>query len=286
MIAPNPGIHEGVLEADYHAWNAMSSTVLKLFDRSPAHAREQMLNPSEETAAKAYGSAIHTAVLEPEEFEKRYILSPFENQRRLKRDAETWAEFDEGRKGRAVLRPSEWEGCHEIQEQVYRHPLASKLLTQAARKELSITWDCPHTGLRCKARLDAFTEYAGWTVAVDVKSTASDARRDAWERAVSTFDYHIQAGFYMNGLDVLAPMERRWFWIVFEKDAPYGCRVYEIAEGALRLGRRRADEFMQLYKVCVDSGEWSNYPTELEIAGLPPWRMSREVEYEDAEESF
>ena len=60
--------------AEYHSNNAISRSSLFQMSRSPAHFKYAMENKETETDALRFGTMFHAFVLEPELFEKNYIL--------------------------------------------------------------------------------------------------------------------------------------------------------------------------------------------------------------------
>ena len=71
---------------EYLAIPAMSSSGLQQFRRSPAHYHWSRANPVAETDAMRFGTAVHTAILEPGLFDATYVTMGH----RLRRHAEEW----------------------------------------------------------------------------------------------------------------------------------------------------------------------------------------------------
>jgi hypothetical protein len=76
-ITPGIGLWPGVPYEQYAAWDACSSSRLSRLLRSPAHARAYIDGQIEDdTPAKAFGSAAHCAILEPDRFASAYVRAP------------------------------------------------------------------------------------------------------------------------------------------------------------------------------------------------------------------
>src|ERR1700685_2456199 len=75
----HPGIYNFSPEA-YHQGLGISRSGLMEFKRSPYHYWYKHINPDYKpepaTPAQILGNALHTYVLEPDEFEKRYFVIP------------------------------------------------------------------------------------------------------------------------------------------------------------------------------------------------------------------
>ena len=72
-----PGVYEGIPNAEYHGGPGISKSGLDLIHRSPMHynAVVTAANDRTPTPAQEIGTAVHMAILEPEEFAKTYCLS-------------------------------------------------------------------------------------------------------------------------------------------------------------------------------------------------------------------
>jgi hypothetical protein len=72
-----PGIYLDMPEADYFAIPALSFSTMKRLQVSPLNCWHHHLNPDreepKETPAMRFGSALHTAILEPDKFDSRYV---------------------------------------------------------------------------------------------------------------------------------------------------------------------------------------------------------------------
>lgn len=72
-----PGVYEGISNAEYHGGPGISKSGLDLVHRSPMHynAVVTAANDRTPTPAQEIGTAVHMAILEPEEFAKTYCLA-------------------------------------------------------------------------------------------------------------------------------------------------------------------------------------------------------------------
>jgi hypothetical protein len=267
-----PGIYPGIPFAEYHRWPGVNFSKLKLFERSPAHAREEMLHPSEPTVAMALGTAVHSAVLEPDRFAAEYVVAP-ECDRRTKIGKETWAKFEAENPG-TILSEEDSETCQGISTAVWAHPVAKELLSSRGSKEVCVVWDDQDTGLRCKARIDVIGSVAGWPVIADLKSVGDgimDATPDGFSKACARYLYHVQAAHYLAGAEALHSHQRKFWHIAVEKSAPYGCAVYELSEGALAQGEQQRRRWLHRMKECEATGNWPGYPQTVQPIDIPKW---------------
>lgn len=279
VVAPKPGLHRHVAEFTYRAWDAVNQSTLWTFRKSAAHARYEFLNPLA-TPATDLGSAIHATLIEPDRLEERYAVRPPGIDRRTREGKAAWAEFLQESAGRTILEErSAWDTLRGIRDAVHAHPLAHELLTSRGETELSAVWDLD--GTLCKGRMDRVVEYAGWTWVVDIKSTV-DASPEGFARAATNYGYYLQAPFYLDGLDVLAPRERRFAIVACEKSPPYAIALYELDNLFLETGRVEYRRHLDTWRRCMETGEWPGYPAGIETLAAPVWLERRLIALEDA----
>lgn len=272
-----PGIYTDISNSDYHASHGISNSGLSRIAQSPAHFKYPKAKSS--TRAMEIGSAIHCAILEPE----RYI----QDYRVVECDARTSSLYKAACKDRdssLVLTMAEADNVNGMQESAYRNmSAASLLLDTLASRELSVYAKDPETGLLVKCRFDLLTKDL---IALDLKKT-QDARADAFSRSIFNYWYHRQAAFYSDVL-FWATGERlkAWKFLAMEEQSPYACKVYQLDEEAMEIGRVEYRMALDTYAECVESGEWPAYGGDEEVISLPGWAFSKfedqlEVEFGD-----
>ena len=269
------GVYQDIPMVEYAIWDAANYSTLKMFKRSAAHAREHMINPMEQTAAMALGSATHAAVLEPEAFRSDYAVAP-KLDRRFKKDKLIWAKFLEDNKDREVLTEKEFYQCQNMAKMGLKNPVVAELLKNPGYREFSFVWVDEDTEVLCKARVDHFGRLWGNAVIADLKTT-EDASENAWKRDVVKYQYHTQAAFYLDGLDAVSPsIERKFIWIAIEKEPPYAVAIYEPDAATLDKGRRMYRNYLRQWVACHSSGVWPGYPEGIQPLLLPDWALRQE----------
>jgi PDDEXK-like domain of unknown function (DUF3799) len=269
----NPGIYRDVPMAEYHRWPGVNFSKLKLFERSPAHAREEMLHPKLPTEAQDLGTAVHSAVLEPDRFAADYVVGP-DCGRKSKIDKDAWAEFEARNPTALILDADDAEVCRGVSASVWAHPVMRELLTSKGASELCIVWYDATTGLRCKARIDRLGIVAGWSVLADLKTAGdglTDASPDGFAKACARYLYHVQAAHYLAGMAALHERDRKFWHLACEKSAPFACAVYELSEGALAQGEQQRQRWLHRFAECERTENWPGYPTHVQPLDLPRW---------------
>jgi len=269
---PAPGPYPGIPREIYHAWDACHYSVLKLFERSAAHAREEILHPREKTAALTRGDAIHAAVLEPERFLAEYVGAPVLDRRR-KADKLAWQAFEAEHAGKVVLSAEDHEAAVTIAAAIAGHETPRKLLRAPGHTELSVVATDPEFEIPVKCRPDRLTTFLDVPVVVDLKSTR-DASPQGFGTEIARYSYHVQAAFYLRTLDLAAPHGQRSFvFVAFESEPPYACACYTLDQDSLQQGRRDVELYLSRYADAVRSGVWPGYPGGIGSVALPRWRM-------------
>jgi exodeoxyribonuclease VIII len=244
--------------AEYHAHPAVSKSLLDKISKSPLHARAYLDGAREEpTAAMAFGTALHTAVLEAERFDTEYKV--FEGDRRTKAGKEAYEALLAT--GASIISAADYDAITAMTMAIRQHKVAGSLLMDG-HAESSVFWQHPGTRLECKARPDWWRNDG---IVVDLKTT-DDASPAAFARSVATYRYHVQAAHYMIGTQA-----KRFVFIAVEKKAPHAVAVYELDADTLRMGHTLRERDLDQYASCVEFNTWPGYPAEIQTLALPKW---------------
>jgi hypothetical protein len=280
-VSAATGVFPGLAYDAYARMPGLRSSYLRLFRRSALHARMEYLHPRPPTRVLDLGSAIHCAVFEPEAFESRYVRG-LGIDRRSNANKAKWAEFEAAHAGKGILDWDDWATAGAVREAVWSQPWAAALLGGKGSNELSVGWRDPETMALCKARVDRFAaDFDGFPTVCDLKSTRN-AERGLFVRDIAAYDYHLQAAFYLDGLDANASRFRQWLWIVVEKHPPYGCALYMPDEEMLEAGRVQYRAAIERHLQCERERTWPGYSERPQIISLPAWARPRQIGGMDA----
>lgn len=275
------GIYRGVSMAEYLAVDAVNSHLLGAVAKSPAHARWGIAHPEAPTSAMRLGSALHSAILEPDRFAVEYTSlpdfhvglvdsngKPYANPRATKQYKELVEAFMSGNQDLEVLSSDEFSVCQSCAEAVHAHEFAGPLIEAAEDVEFVCLFEEPRTKLLCKCRPDFYV--AGECILGDLKTT-SDASPTAFARSIFTYGYYRQAAFYVDALRLLGKPVSDFVIVAIEKTPPFAVCVYRLLDEAIDLGRKENAVLLERYKRCVESGDWPGYPSEPQDIGIPVW---------------
>lgn len=260
-VPQKDGIYPGLNYDTYASIDAVNQSYLKEFAKSAKSAKYwKSMGGREQTPAMAFGQALHLAILEPQNFDAEVLAIP-KVDKRTKAGKTAWANFQRQSEGRIILDPDDMDRVKQFALSILDHPTARDLFKNRGSNELSIVWTDPETGIRCKARLDRYTEYLSYAVVVDLKS-CQDVEKYAFQRTITKLSYDIQGGFTLMGLDVLrplpngAPKQRIFMWLAVESEGPWDVGVYEMVDEARRHAQQRIRKMLRAIKKCRETGVW------------------------------
>jgi hypothetical protein len=297
-----PGIHPGYPEEDYHRLGNkqqgpyVSQSLLKIVrDMTPEHALEWCHNPPEQTEAMQFGDALHKAVLEPDRA-KELVVEGLGIDRRSDKNKALHVEFEAKHKGKTILSPAKMEQLEAMVHAAKHHTRLCQFLDAEGLTEVTIVWDDPATGLRCKARLDRLISWQRWPVIFDLKTIAGytaprpgqeqgtgGASKTRLQSQVGNFGYDMQAAHYLDGACVLAPLERRFFWGFAEKKAPWAIRCAEAVTSTIEEGRMKCKAAMALWAKCIETDDFPAYGDDILPVTLKRWHLMSDEELDSME---
>lgn len=263
-----PGVYDDLSAEAYHSIRAVSATVLKTFVRkTPAHAKALLDGRmKDETSAMARGTALHSALLEPGQFEKSYRVGPEVN-----RNTKEWKAFAAECEAAGVepMKPSESLDVLGMRDALWAEPSVRKLLLACDRRELSIVWNGPH-GLLCKARIDLYSTAS--RCLLDVKTTG-DGDEEKFKATAYRMGYHLQLAHYASALAAHGLPCRSTGFLVPEVKCPWVPCIYQPNADMFRAGRDAVETALADLARCEESGVWPGYMADGRpvALALPKW---------------
>jgi hypothetical protein len=263
--------------ATYHAHSAVSKSHLDLVAKSPLHYWSRYLDanrvPQEPTAAMQIGSAVHTHILEIDQWDAQYVVAPAGIDRRTKVGKAEWDVFQTAIGTRTVISREDADLVMRIGRSVLSHPAAAYLLGLPGKAETTHMWVDEATGLQCKCRPDWLLDDG--SMIVDLKTT-EDASPRGFQKSIAQWRYHIQASFYLDGLQhATGKRPEQFVFIAVEKKPPYVCAVYVADQQMIEIGAATARRDLDKLNVCKAADYWPGYSDGIEQINLPPWMLPK-----------
>ena len=215
------------------------------------------------TAAFDFGTALHTALLEPEKFNAQVVIYSQTKTRETKAFQDFLAEHNE--ESKIILLESEYDKLRFTVDGAKYHPTVNRLLTCPSDKESSIFVNDKARDIVRKIRPDLDYCNHGKLLLADAKSTdkISDWREYApWKNPFLTRNYVHTAAYYMDTASIFYGEQiNEYTFIVIQKHIEMG--RYPVA--AIKITREELNglgAFDQMnynldkYANCLHSNDW------------------------------
>lgn len=278
-----PGWYKDIPNEDYHRSNGSSSSQVKtLIEQTGAHLEYNRTHPKESTKNMALGTAVHSLVLEPWNFEKDVAVSPDFN-KRSKQGKADFEDFVDASKGKTVITEAQHEVAQIMAKRVHEHPIAGILVQDLIVESSVYQWyNCMDPDDRTeykeflKVRPDGISR-THKEVLIDLKTT-KDGSYSGFIRSIQDFYYHLSGAMYLEVCNQCKPLLEeigafaftKFIFICVENFAPYEVSVYELSPEYRQLGLVL---FRQgLYKLHkARNNDWPGYPEEVRMIEPPSW---------------
>lgn len=276
-----PGLYSDLTNAQYHGANGVSSTQLKrMLENTPAKTLYQDLHTERKSkAVYDLGSAVHSLVLEPNNFERDFAVSDVWNLRtNAGKDAK--AAFMEANAGKTIIDVEQHERALAMAHAVIDNQTAAALLDSAI-VEQSIFWQREKGFLEddftpiLKVRPDAVSP--NHSLIVDIKTCQSAAWSDI-QSAIIKYKYHLSAAMYLEGANQCKPLKdalgierfTNFAFVCVESEPPYEVACYELSPDFLEKGLTMYRAALDRYRIALEQN-WPSFPDALRVIDPPPW---------------
>jgi hypothetical protein len=217
-----------------------------LIEDGPQGLEYYLENGSEDNPAFAFGRALHTLILEPDEFLNRYYI--FDDRAickeiggarptSTKKYKEWKEELSQDNFGKEMISLSDMDKLTEMEDKLYSIPQVKALLDKTARE---IIYQRDIDGVPCKGKLDAVKPNK---MIIDLKTTSDAPTPYNMMRRIRNFNYDRQMAFYCE----LAQVPDACI-IAIEKKKPYTVGVYMLSEDTLAEGAKKYQTALTMYK--------------------------------------
>jgi hypothetical protein len=231
-------------------------------------------HPKPDTEAYLIGRAVHTAVLEPDLFDEQYACKPI-GMKFSEKAGKAWkAEHSD----REILTPTQAATVRKCTRAIEQHGPAQELLS-GDRREETIVWRDPDTGVPCKARVDTIDSMR----LPDLKTTRD---LEWFERDIAKFLYYGQSAFYLDGAitaGVISPSAESYI-VAVQKPEPSDVGVFRLSQETLAAGQRLYTMLLDRWIACTEADVWPGRYPSVTTVELPSWAPG--VTPDDESEGF
>jgi len=256
----------------YHKCSGISNSKLCLIEKSAATLKYAMDNPDDsEKHHFSFGKAVHTIVLEPENFNQDFAVKPDA----FRRNSINYKEWKKDNLDKVEIEEKDLSKFQAIANMVMESSTARKALS--GHYEMSFFWTDSETGVLCKCRPDITHSYAG--MLVDLKKTA-DISPDAFAKSIFNFKYHIQGPWYLDGvaqalqqskIDIDFVKPDKFLFLVVEDKPPFLVATYELEPEFMDEGRKRYRKNLNYYAECLKEDKWPGLSDKVVTLSSKSW---------------
>jgi exodeoxyribonuclease VIII len=236
-------------ESEYRSLPALNASRFKAFHRSPYHFLNQ--KEVETTEAMKIGTAIHTAMLQPNLYSSEIGYLPDVDGRTTEGKAIKRA-FEEMYAGKTILKAASKDVVDRACSAIVRSDEWDAIkATKSMRYEQVLM--CDLFGTACKSRLDLIDVDGG--IIRDIKS-CDDASIVRFSYTVKDRLYWLQAGFYTLMAEQVFNKRFNFEFIAVETSDPSVALFHPVDEQELLKWKRIVEGLLHHYKVCENTGVW------------------------------
>jgi hypothetical protein len=274
----------------YHSLPGLSSSGAKYLDSEcPLKLKYNMDNKAEKSPSEALlvGRAIHKYILEVDDFENHFVISPTDDKR-----SREWKVFANNLKddSRELLRKKDGEMLAGMLESLSRPKdeegtnTYTGIITnsESIREKALFTID-KENGIVLKVKVDINLD----GMFLDLKSTRS-AKPSTFSKDIANMGYALQAAFYLKVARLAGKKASSFGFIPIEKEPPYMHSVMLLPDEDIKLAMTKVDRLISKFAFCLNNNSWYGYDGLMDdnkseplftVAPLPAWyRYSLEEE--------
>jgi exodeoxyribonuclease VIII len=221
------------------------------------------------------GRAIHCLVLEPEEFDKNFMVG--ERRKSTKIGIANHAIAQEA--GLSLISVDEHLLCKSIAAELPEQYEWSKYHQDAINiySEVVIVLDLEN-GTKLKVMLDRCIEHANVVYVDDIKSTSKDNDND-FDDAIADYDYLLQFAFYKFVAEKHFGKPCIFRFVFCSKNEPFNLAFIKMNEVQADTGFKVFDYALSKYVHAQNSGEWYNPQVREREARLSTYKMKKYLNF-------
>lgn len=209
--------------------------------------------PPKDKKEFAFGTAIHLALLKPDEFTTKVITPPRDVlASNGARSTNAYKEWAKEHSDCVILTEAEMDAIHQCMQSLLAHDQVLQIMSMPRITETAIS--ATIDGRPWKGIPDIVAERG--TFVVDLKSTGFiSEKKFRWQ--VYDLGYHIQAAWYLRLCEEVYKKPYTTFvFIGIETEPPYRCRCYYLGSRAIQRGYDDIERLLSQYDARMASGDW------------------------------
>jgi len=243
----------------YHGSPGISASGLKTIDKTcPKVYHYGKGVKTEKSEALILGSAIHKYILENDDFDSEYLISPSDKKTDREYKSHVLAHKDEIAAGSTVLRKRDGDMLKGILESLKEsftkggtNTYDGIIINPNTKREMALYTIDKDRNIILKVKVDV--NMSG--MFLDLKSTKS-ADPEVFMKDAANLGYGIQAAYYLK-IAQLANQEAKMFgFIAVEKTAPFIHSVILLSDEDIQLELSKVNRLLDEYAFCLNHDIW------------------------------
>lgn len=236
-------IIDGLMDHTGH----LSFSSLKAFAESPSKFMEYKLAKKEATDAMLFGAMLHCLVLEPLDFDRRYLCLDDTDicnsiggaKPRATKQYKEWKALVVAEAGeREIVEPNEYLAAKIIASNVLHNRASAKILDMCWEHEKPVEWEFKN--FMFKGYIDGKGEKA----ICDLK-TCPDAEPKKFHRTLIDGRYYLQAAMYLYALGENLP------YYIIAVDKVGGVSVHKLEDRLIEYGMTEYNMLLDRFNECI-----------------------------------
>ena len=271
------GIYYDISNEDYHNGEGVSKSNLDDIAKCPAIYQWKKKAPEceEKKQALNMGTALHCLLLEPDEFDKRFIV-PESINRRTNTGKDEFKKMVElaAINNQLLITSEERDKLLLMRNSIFAHPTAKKLLEMEGYYESSIYWIDDETQILCKIRPDKFVMNEKTSMIIDIKKT-NDIEN--FGKSIELYRYHVQDAMYCEGYKKQFGIFPHFVFIAVSETIDcgrYPVRVFVLDDYDKEIGYQLFRRDLNSYAECIKNNTWHGF----EVIQRPDWARRKDYE--------
>ena len=264
---------EIISNAEYHGRKThLSSTNVRTHKKNKKQFKYSLTHDLiKQTKAMADGTAVHAFFLERDKFDSDFVIKPADMRLNTKAGKE-WAQEHQSK---IIIDSELGNNLYEMEKSFMDSP-ARLIYDKQGQSELSYFWD--DLGLvKGKCRPDWISNDGN--IVVDIKTT-TDASPKGFQKSIANWEYHLQLGWYIRGLQKLGLPAKEFIFIAIEKTPPFSVGVYRANKEMITYANDEINNLVYDIDESLKSDDFPDYTPEIMDLGLPNWMNPKEPEYD------
>ena len=265
----------------------LSVSGLKEFSKSLQHYLDYKNRIKESTDAMRFGTALHTAVLEPEKFDDEICV--IDEIPAIKQIKKGWPKAASMKKmwlsvtllleePKTVITKEQLEIIKSMHEAIFKHPVASQLIAKGKEKEIWLKGKlpCNHGDIDIHGKADVVHDGKA-KICIDLK-TIADATIDKIEYSIKEYMYHWQAYFYREMLLQERGEDFQMLFIFVDKTDKHNIQVIDLDEYWYTVAEEQIQPLLNdFYKYLAEGEEklYKGYSNTIKTIKCPGWLKNK-----------